>query len=53
MEKILLSLLLFNNDVEKMTQDLDPSKVHGQDMTRIRMLKIYGESIFQYYIENV
>ena len=28
-----------------MIQDLDPSKVHGQDMTRIRMLNIYGESM--------
>ena len=35
------------NDIEKIIKNLDPNKSHGHDMLCIRMLKLYGESIYK------
>ena len=42
-----LSTVTFSqNDIGKVIQNLNPNKVHGHDNISIRMLKIYGSSIY-------
>ena len=42
-----LSTVTFSqNDIGKIIQNLNPNKVHGHDNISIRMLKIYGSSIY-------
>ena len=43
-----LSSITFEiNDIEKIIKNLDPKKSHGHDMLSIRMLKLFGESIYK------
>ena len=44
-EKRLNTLNFSNNDIEKIIQNLDPSKAHGHDKINIRMIIICSKSI--------
>ena len=58
-QKLLSTIHFTSNDILKIIKNLDPNKVHGHDMTSIRMIKIYDASvckplelIFRSYLEN-
>ena len=44
-EKRLNKVNFSNTDIEKIVQNLDPNKTHGDDKISIRMIKICGKSI--------
>ena len=43
--KCLDSIYFSSSDMAKIISHLDPNKAHGHDMLRIRMIKLYGNSI--------
>ena len=45
--KSLSNIIFTDNDIRKIISSLDPNKAHGHDMISIRMLNIYGDSIYK------
>ena len=46
-DKSLSNISFTDNDIGKIIKCLDPNKAHGHDMMSIRMLKIFGDSIYK------
>ena len=46
-DKFLSNITFTEKDIEKIIQNLDSNKAHGNDMISIRMLKICGQSIIK------
>ena len=49
-DKSLSNNTFLENDIEKVMQNLDLNKVHGQYMINIQMLKICGKSIIKTFL---